>query len=281
MLVVFAMVAFIAVPAMAGTNWDGTGDWTDDAAANWNTGAVPPNAGSGTVNIRSGTAGVDTETLSFGSFFLGHAGGNPANPGDATLNMTGGTMSVNGEWTGHAENSGNVAINLSNNADMDVSGVLNMMYYGGIANSPTYVNSTSTISLSDNATLDVASTMRFGAGTGVGGGEAPTNSFHVQLDGGVLTVNNMTTGAGNATTRTMDLAGGTLVVAGDFTIPGAIVVSGFGANAGGGEGVAYNKSFDGSFSSFTGVPEPTTLTLLGLGGFAAFLASGRRQRRRR
>ena len=141
--------------------------------------------------------------------------------------------------------------------------------------------------MSDSATLDAVSFI-FGIKHG---DEFATNMVTVQLnDTSVMTIGSggvkpfLATHTG-VLARSWIFNGGTLRLLDDIAdLPGFMipVTSGIGGvNTGGGLGTAYARNYDGAYTSFTGlVPEPTTLTLLGLGGIVAFLVSGCRRRRR-
>ena len=291
-LVVLAVVACMATPAMAGfQNWDGTGDWADDAAARWSgdlgAGNIP---GAGdAANVRSGILGAGTNDGSLGAFanfYIGHPNDAALPAGTATFNMDGGSMST-ATLIGVGGTQDDVFVNLSGTAAVSVSGVFKMLGYGGDSAFDDTFDSTSTLTLSDSATLSVDN-LRVGVGYAkVGGDENAGNSFLVQLDGGVLTVNDINRGASLnlAGTREVRLNGGTLKILGNHAgaIPTDIepFVSGLGgANKGGGVGVAYiNLGFDGSHTGFAAIPEPSTLTLLGLGGLGLGLIIRRRRRR--
>jgi len=276
---VFAMLAFIAVPAMAANNWDGNGDWTDDAAANWSTATIPNNE---SARIRSGTVSIDTDVIDFGgSLYLGHIGGGTA--GNSALDMSGGSLSalrINGfgDASPTVGAGFSTAVTLSGTADVDLSGPGDywMLYYGGARDDSCCTTASASLTMSDSATLDVGSFV-FGAKHGP---EAASNTFDVLMNGGVLTVEAFAQ-PNNEGTKSFGLNGGTVRILGDVSWPFGSVTSGIGGtNLGGGLDSAYSKSYDGTYTSFVGIPEPTTLTLLGLGGFVAFLVSGCRRRRR-
>ena len=89
-VICLAMMAWTATPAMADQkNWDGVGDWTDNAA-NWTTGSVPTS--STLTNLRSGTVSINNEDVATQYLWFGHDfGGTAAN---MTLNMSGGSLTT-------------------------------------------------------------------------------------------------------------------------------------------------------------------------------------------
>ena len=291
-LFLLAIVACLVTPAMASPNWNGTGDWTDDSA-NWDEFPDPTGA---TIRIKMGVLGVDNESLTLTSLYLGHEGGGDTD--DTTFNMTGGTLAAD-RLTGYGSSlpfgggaGFDTTVNLSGTAAMILTGPgeYAMLYYGGQRGGGTGglgPDATATLTMSDSATLDAESFV-FGVKHG---DEFATNMVTVQLnDASVMTI-----GSGSVKpfqqnhtgvlARSWTFNGGTLRLLGNMAdLPGFMipVTSGIGGvSTGGGLGVAYDRNYDGGVTSFTGlVPEPTALTLLGLGGFVAFLVSGCRRRRR-
>ena len=253
-LVILAILA-IAAPAMATNSYDGPGDWS--TGANW-TGGLPVHPDAGTLNIRSGTCTIDTEIITDANGFLmiGHNDGGLAS--SATLAMTGGQFATSAGLEVYGANNGDYTLELSGSANMDLGGYYFMMYYGGEHASGSYTTSTSTITMSDSSTLDIGGTLLFGAKHApTFGAEGSGQEYRVNLSGtSVLTVASIAISDTTPRVRALDLAGGSLRVAGDVTLPegpGYIVVSGYGENAGGGEGVAYTKTWDGTYSIFAGI----------------------------
>ena len=319
-LFVLAIAACLVTPALAGNNWDGVGDWTTDVGNWQGDVLLGPNGSPNlpnTINLRSGTVNIDgvggdeATGLILNQLLMGHPGGadGPGTAGDATLNMTGGILRIiypggtSGKFIGIADNSGALAVTLSGNAAMSIeqdagqNGIpdFNMLGYGGSGTCCEETSSsTATVTLSDSATLTVNAPgkFRFGFSSAVQwGDELATNAFSVQLnDTSVLTVSSIDLGTGDGVTaqRDFQLNGGSFRMPGNVPdIPSALIpyVSGIGGvNQGGGLDVAYIRNYDSVNTSFTGlseaIPEPTTLTLLGLGGFVAFMVSGRRRRQR-
>ena len=254
-LVILAILA-IAAPAMATNSWDGTGDWTDDAT-NWTLG-LPVHPDAGMLNIRSGTVTIDDEVITNANGYLaiGHNDGGVAS--DATFAMTGGQFTTIAGLEVYGENNGDYALDLSGSADLNLGGYYVMMYYGGEHASGSFTTSTSTITMSGSSTLDIGGTLWFGARNApTYGAEGSGQEYRVNLSGtSVLRADSITISDTSAGVRALDLAGGSLVLAGDVTLPedpGYLVVSGYGQNAGAGEGVAYTRTWDGTYSTFVGL----------------------------
>lgn len=244
--VILAVLA-LAAPAMAaGTaQWDGTGSF-EDTTGLW-TGTAPgtpdPPPTSGTsfgLNVRSGSLTYSSGTYSGPTLYLAHNGladDNTHYPGDSEFLMTGGTINLTGGLAGAGDANAQMSISLSGSADLNVGGAVNMTYYcsGSISRGAGYVQYTSSslaISMNDSSTLDVGGLFTFGSRFETPGSG---NSYSIALNGtSTLTLDDefIIRGAGTAT-RTLDLNGGTIKIAGtNKSISAHVWVSGLGGTYG-------------------------------------------------
>lgn len=197
----------------------------------------------GGVELNNETISVsDTGHLNIGGsrFYTGAQGS-----GDFTLNVSGnGSFTRDGGSELSIQSSSNTTINISDNADLDFSANCIIAYSG-----------TGVLNMS-GGTLDVGGTL----GVGWNGGSSGT----VNLSGGTITPNNINFSAGSF----IDITGGQIVLSTDWSNWVTDKVNnGYIIGYGGTGTVEWDVS--GGLTTITAVPEPATLTLLGLGAFAA------------
>ena len=230
--------------------------------------------GKGTFNLTDGTATVGSR------FSIGGGAGYSAGFGTATVNGAGAILNVGT----------NITMGLGVGGTSSVTQQLNLIQ-GTITADDLYVGDATGI----NARVDMTGgTMTFGdlgIITNAGAGSPVTG--HFQLDGGIVNVTNATTfpqtGGGIAVgfrirtdagqNGSFDITGGTLILEGDAvaTIDGYV---GSGHLTGYGGAGTISRSFDGSNTTVTAIPEPGSLTLAAL-GLLSLVACGRRRRDKR
>ncbi len=240
MLMVMALVLYLAGSASAWDGWaggGGVGDW--GTGANWTRGFAPAHLGEST----------------------GWDGGNiPASDVDITIDQAGAFGNIGGDRD-YATLGGPFFARTVMRGDLDVNIDFTIpassigievrdewwMRAGSYAKNTTIHMEGSVI------TIDATGTLR------VGGGDAAAQS-HIQLDGGLIDILGILDLRSNGS---IDITGGTLVVAGNFA-PNANI-TGYG-----GAGIVNYVEAGGSTTITAAIPEPATAIMLvmGLSGLA-------------
>jgi len=225
-MVCLAMITWTATPAMAEVNnWDGVGDWTDDAASYWSTGTAPTSGN--LVNLRSGTVSINNEAVAAQYLWFGHdfEDGTAA---DMTLNMSGGSLTTSLDAAFLGLHSPTMTWNLSGGT-VDVGRSLYML----LDNEESGDNSSATLNMTGGE-LNIAGNLTFGDTRYTTTKAAITRTAHVQLDGGTLSASYIGAAVGGdygggragGGTLSMDITGGTLILDHKVTSMGFVTAYG-------------------------------------------------------
>ncbi len=267
-LIVIAMVlGLVSIAFAADSSWDGSvGDGAWGNAQNW-TPATLPKASTVSaeqvgafIDLAGASVNVTGTGASAHRIFMGQTSG-----ATTTLNISGGLTCAN--WFCIGRNAGGTSVvNVYDGANIITKGI--QSGYDGIGTlniEGGYVQ----IGLADGTALGLNIASR-----------ATANQGYVYLKGGTLDLTRITTAqflmAGSATaTSVLDIAGGSLVLAGTVTNlrnaitstnPTKVILKANGVIDTDNSLFVYTSS--GGNTIVTAIPEPATIALLGLGGLA-------------
>lgn len=269
-LIPVALAACLVQNASADTTWSGLGsDGLWDNPLNWNSGALPgnsgnvfldPNNGSSSITIQAGESFTPGISDTYGEIYGPEWG--------ATLNIYG-SLSTSWYLAPVQWNSASPStINMYGNSSYSSEGIglgMNWWWNGG-----PYC----TMNLYGNSTVNI-NYFIWGGHLNLYGGTFTINDTNGVADT-VGTYGNDTTDIITDATRMIDLAGGALIIKGDATALVQSWISRGIIEGNGMVGANVDTTSDPGWTVIT-APEPSSIALFGLGGFAMMLAFRRRR----